>query len=296
MKTILSLFLAGAFLAGCQKSSDANPVSDTAQNFNLPLDCSAGEAATYGIIGGRTVQENSTISRSVVLIKTDFGSKGQAFCTASLISKNILLTAAHCVVGKDNKSSQSGRVFFSTNPACAKQQNQLTSIAYKKVIAHSDYKAQGLVSSDDVALILLESDAPQGSVPLDVLTDFNLAGLNQRLFAVGYGSRKGYSRSDEYPVRLRVTHFEASQVEKKGVYLAASRVITIEQKKSGVCAGDSGGPLIYLDNGVPKVLGVASTVLGDPNGGGESCSGTVNYKSLLNEKNWILETMAELNL
>ncbi len=252
-----------------------------------------GEVSSYGIIAGKTVQENSVISKSVFLIKTDFGQSGQAFCTASLIAKDILLTAAHCVLVEKGEVSQKGKTFFSANPACSKKENQLRSAGFKKVIAHADY-VNGKESTDnDMALILLDAEAPTESIVLDVAKEFNAEDAGLKLFAIGYGNRKGYSRFDENPVRLRMTKFEQSQLVKSSTRNGFDNIITVEQKKSGVCAGDSGGPLLLLQNGKPQVLGIASTV-SPSDDGTEACSGYANYKSTLHIHEWIEKTKQEL--
>lgn|GEM_PF-5760170 len=268
---------------------------EDAENAEVPMDCSAGEFTKWSILGGKTVHANSPIARSVVYIKIQIG-ESIAQCTSTLIGPDVLLTAAHCVISPRGLLAEAGTAYFSTNPACDKKANRLVSIGFKKIISNEKYSNSKMNSEDDVALILLERSAPSDYQPM-VVENQNLTSFEMNnVYITGFGKSEGYQITDRNQSRLKISSINVqskldfskiSMTEGKSYYQLA-------QPEGGVCAGDSGGPLIVIKNDRPVIIGVASTVLGSKKNQ-EPCKGISRFCDISGQRDWIQDQLSKLN-
>lgn len=206
-------------------------------------------AAGAGIVNGEDVVKASKESRSLALLVDQ--SSG-SICTATLIDKNLLLTAAHCI-GSDSSLMQ---VIFSVDTIDGDEM-EVRSVV--RALAHERYRRRGF-PRNDIGLVLFEGAAPSGSeiARLGTLEDF---GVERKIdfLAIGYGRVNG---------RIEDTSDtgDTGRLRKKilsGFWeKTTEQTLVVEQKQGGACFGDSGGPalLVGQEDQPNRVLAVATGV------------------------------------
>ncbi|RYZ69731.1 MAG: trypsin-like serine protease [Proteobacteria bacterium] len=233
------LFLVSAiFLQACSNSD---------QNENQ-----RGPRCETGIINGTEVSEADPFAKRVALLQYDVSGS----CTATLISPNVLLTAAHCVRGKSNL-----RVSFGiAGDACATIGPQAK---VRRVVAtrvHENYDDRGFSTNDlnlvknDIALVRIKGEAPRDMV-ISRVYDERAQLDSSELIAVGYGDTT--ERSQQAPLLRRVTK-SLRDVEPT----AWAQQLTLLQPYSGICTGDSGGPQFVRSRGQYQIYAINSAVAG----------------------------------
>lgn len=170
-------------------------------------------------------------------------------CTATLVRPDVVLTAAHCVESLD------GPPTFLVGDSYLPPETTLRGV---EVHVHPEYSGSsgGLVDpAYDLAVILVEGDTEEaGLTPIPVNLETTSL-LSETIQAVGYGTTDpegdGWNTSRWWTTQ-RVRSETAT------VYSVS------DDGESGLCYGDSGGPLMWTaEDGEVRVMGVASAVDSD---------------------------------
>jgi hypothetical protein len=229
---------------------------------------------------------------SVVLITVEFGQKRRAVCSGSVIGRQLILTAGHCVCQRRQVASEPGGARdIIDGTACAKTA-EVRTILYEPAVlmgeeevpARRDYfegevkphpelrvllDEHGQVASShaDLAVITLKEPLREEFRPLP-LADRDVE-INESIVIVGSGYDELNRRYDgeRRASRNRVTEELSS----------GGGRMRIEQPGGHHYKGDSGGPCLHEGPGGAALVGTSSRNLGE----GEAITSTYEYRDWL---------------
>lgn len=254
----------------------------------------------WAIVGGSVVsaqdfKSNAMVRSTVAVEWTEPASGRDISCTGTLIDRDIVLTAAHCLI--DVKQASDIQVDLLTPSV---QEFGLPQILAKKFIVHENFVKSSSNGRDDLALILLARPAP---------AETSVAELVPASWSLNYMDNAtvlGYGISDDRPEMalsdangsgiLRWTKLEGIiPLPQDGSGTAG--MIAAVQKQTGICHGDSGGPLFVQTSlfSKPLLLGVTHSVIpSDEQEKSHLCLGYSYFVNLAEQLNWISTQTAVL--
>lgn len=293
MKTtnVLRLAISLSFLAlfaSCAPTS--NKASESYQNSH---------SSESNIIGGDVADQTFAQENGIVGV---FDANRGALCTGSLIARNLVLTAAHCINTFDSKAML---VFFSTDLEKAIGMTSAGRMGYNpklviqasKALRNEKYNSKSesmTTSTNDIALILLSKDAPASYktvnlAPADLAKTIR---IGDKVSLAGYG----VSAYKADPTTHKALMEKGSGILRKIdninflSILPSGEEVTFDQTQGrGACHGDSGGPAYYTDS-VTKtkyMIGVTSRGEGD-------CNMTAVYSAVMGQAKWIADSSKKI--
>jgi secreted trypsin-like serine protease len=209
---------------------------------------SGRDRARVAVIGGQAAEAGTFPWMAYIL---DFRGEEEGQCSGTVVAPNLVLTAGHCAEnmqsGVVNEASgyrvTTGNVDWAA-PAAERQESDVT-----RVIVCSCFDRRTLVG--DVALLQLTTPTTAPAVTLGssprVATPATFAGWGKTFPA------------QEAPMEVlqwahTVAQGAASCERETSLFSPASEVCAIDppERRTGVCEGDSGGPLLTVD---PSAVG-----------------------------------------
>ncbi|MFJ3809506.1 S1 family peptidase [Streptomyces sp. NPDC090073] len=209
--------------------------------FTAAADAATGAHPTrpnHPIIGGTEKPVGSYPFMAALLTKGRGNPHDRQFCGGSLLAPDIVMTAAHCVIGAQPKQLETvvGRTVLSK-----KNQGHLRNVT--DVVVHPRY-ARGQ-EAYDIAFLTLDKPVT-GTAPVNLPT----AGTDALIRPGAKATVIGWGNTDtevtHYPDRIRAVDVPiVSHIECKASYPDYDKKVNIcagvEGKDS--CQGDSGGPM-----------------------------------------------------
>lgn len=253
-----------------------------------------------GIVGGEEVEKNDPIAHMTGLL---YDTQQGAICTASILSKEWMLTAGHCV---ENANPKALVVIFGTdaNSQSKEDQDQMqknarrvasyqlnpryteTMTKLEAMAKQAEAEGREITSEEidavtdwgDVALVKLESEIPAGYEPAKILDIKSQLHKGDVVTLAGYGITSGGPTGDGAGTLRKVDVSVAEAV------WGSTEVLMDQTNKKGACHGDSGGPAYAQVNGELHLFGVTSRGIRDDQ---DTCTQFAAYTNIQNYRDWI---------
>lgn len=303
-----------AFGFGCGGGSSAGD-GGRGTSPVLPELCQNSSLSSFGIVGGVDLEQTSWVAKNAVFLYF----KGTA-CTGTLIDRNIVLTAAHCV---DKVKTASDLKFIFTHTPEKDSESGTLQPAIRlasEVAIHPDWKREDTKHDSDLAMVRIQTVAPSDWKTMALSRDYVDPLECTQILAAGFGKTTDYDQEDNSPIQLRAAILNplSEETRKKTVDRMRDLVTKSENNKKtpeqieatladmfrmgvdsdyfyvdqsrnrGVCAGDSGGPAYMKRTTDGRVIlaGVAASVMNvvEPT---RKCRSIGAYTSVYFYKNWI---------
>eukprot|EP01134_Creolimax_fragrantissima_P004765 CFRG4765T1 len=196
---------------------------------------------TARIVGGAPVAKR--IPFMVSLYNTsESGDDGRHYCGGTLIAKDWVLTAGHCVRrGMAEVSSHTAYIGMITKS----KKDYLHKSGFAEVVLHPELSRFPLLN--DIALIRLKDPAPKDSVFVSLNENKSVPKNTNKLWYAGWG-RLYFDGSDTVPDTLQSVSVDVlSNWACRGEYSRTQitdNTMCTDSPGTGANRGDSGGPLI----------------------------------------------------
>ncbi|KAF5287792.1 hypothetical protein FQA39_LY15728 [Lamprigera yunnana] len=195
-------------------------------------------------------------------------------CGGSVINKNTILTAAHCL---DGYSPSSLTVIVGTKHISegGESHNVLTATIYP------DYDSS--TNENDIGIIKLASDITFNDKVQPVALETEDIGDRSPCILSGWGSTSYPGSAPTYLqfVHLKTITYRNCKVFHQFLTIAPSHVCTYTKYGEGACHGDSGGPLVSEVN--QKQIGIVSWGLPCAKGAPDVFTKVSYFNSWINE-------------
>jgi len=195
------------------------------------------------VVGGDLASANSWPSTAGIYKKN----RDLVFCGASVIAKDWVLTAAHCIVGEDGGKLQPKDIAIVTGASNWRTGGKKFEV--KRILVHEGYRRSP--DGNDIALIELAS--PTTAPPMALVQDHGaplLAPAGASAVIAGWGTtREGDSSTASADLRQAILPIVDTAIC-SGTYpgLRESQICAgYDKGGKDACQGDSGGPLMVRD-------------------------------------------------
>ncbi len=229
-------------------------------------------ASSY-IIGGQDVGPKDPIQNSTVgLYAPSKTGHGGSLCTASLIKKDIAVTAAHCVSSKGPKPML---IFGRDLHSPGAEHRQVDAVA---INPKWESQAGHGMDQGDIALVKFKGGIPDGYKKISALNKDTEIKAGQNAELAGFGISNAQSKSGAGILRKVQVPIIQSRPGK-------SEMILDQSRGRGACHGDSGGPAFIHKNGKLVLAGITNRAY--PNRASDDCKHKVVYTKVPAYKSWI---------
>ncbi|GIY11809.1 plasma kallikrein [Caerostris darwini] len=264
---------------------DSDEVTTTPPPEPRPQMCTCGEEniqETERILGGKTVDPPNRYPWVVALVKKNKNSD-EYFCGGALISRQYVLTAAHCL---EKEQVSEVRVALGAHNA----DTDPAPVAISDIIMHPKYYNKTYLN--DIALVRLQEPATLGDkVKVACMPPYpKFTSADDNAVVAGWGWQNfpyGKYAKELQEVELSLLSHPTC-VSKYGGVIQETNLCAGGLKNRDACSGDSGGPLFGKYDGKWHSVGVVSWGMGC---GREGYPGV--YTKVSEYLDWIAEEMSD---
>lgn len=212
--------------------------------------------STYPYIGVLIINRLSEPSNSV-----------EYFCGGTLLNEQYVLTAAHCVYTNNPSEFENLEVVFNVDNIKDDIFSRTNAYAAAEIYYRNEFKPDDNFQND-IAVIKLATPVSENVVSsrdfVKLALDENYRVENQPFSVIGYGKTGPDEDSSDTLQTVQVKYAQPKQCD--GIFaggsISDSQICVtgevVNNLQSGVCGGDSGGPLLYEDNGTLYQSGIVS--------------------------------------
>ena len=226
----------------------------------LLLNCAEKDVSDQKIYGGSLVGDSNDGPErwSTVLLQN---------CTATVIAKDLLSTAAHCTPRVGDP------VYFRKSPQDSGPTGTIAQVTVKS-------RSQNPSVKDDIAIVLLSSDVPENYKPVTLTPPSFSLEQDQEVRLAGFGmSETGASSLYWGESKYKYTQDGGHYVMSPGI---------------SVCFGDSGGPLFVEKSGEWYLAGVTAQTEVDADGNCHTNTPANLFASVGHNYQWITATARDM--
>lgn len=233
---------------------------------------------SHAIVGGSVVQHGDPIANSIVGLRIGVRPTGEyGACTGTILSNNLILTAAHCVVDKKYGQipAEQIQIVFGKNLS---DFNAPYIVPWIVAVDGRYNNLQGRVAND-LALLAFNGNLPQGFKPVKIDDVTNDVFVGDTLILAGYGVTNGFNDTGSGTLR---------RTEVPVWYFNGGTEIVVDQRYGrGACRGDSGGPAFIQRGSELHYVGVTSR-------GAQLCNEHGIYTSAIDMVDFVNEARVEI--
>jgi secreted trypsin-like serine protease len=217
------------------------------------------------------VEDGSSAAGSPYVVPVILGSKGS--CSGVMIAKNVLVTAAHCIL---DESKQITKLIYVGPPG-----SKLTNGDYAKVthtFIPDDYlgnAANNKIGDSDIAFLVIDELYSDYGV-IEIASENDLISLKNKrapLRVLGYGSTSNSGNSDYFP-------YFYDGVFESTYNTSLLNTFGITSTKGNACSGDSGAPILSITPRKVMLVGVLTGGLFNEGGRCSKKSVTNTYSAV----------------
>ncbi|KAF7396204.1 hypothetical protein HZH66_007066 [Vespula vulgaris] len=253
--------------AGLERTED--PISNLLNNPLLPSEC--GKSLIPRIIGGtRTALDEFPW---MTLLEYQHPRGRTTACGGVLINERYVLTAAHCLKGKDLPktwtltSVRLGEYDTSSEKDCIQEEDEVIcsddpiTVGIEEQIVHEQYRPLSKDQKYDIALLRLSRNIVSTKYIKPICLP-RTPSFGQKMYVAGWGKTE-FNSSSDLKLKLALPLTDKNDCDRTydqvGIRLGFGQICAGGQKGKDSCRGDSGGPLMSIEN-LPNGDGIWVTV------------------------------------
>ena len=259
-----------------------SPQISSAQFLDDPND-SIAALVEKTVIGGEYVTSDSRVAKAAVKLEIS-RTNGAFICSGTLIAKDLVLTAAHCVTNLDKPATKTNEVVAVVyNFEHITVANWVVHPEYEKTVDLSFFKFNATVRPvHDLALLKLSSPVNSAALVAELPNGETPVGASLELVLAGFGRTRANSEFSNLGNYLFFAWTTGTIVSVTG-----DSDHQIEMAGVQPCSGDSGGSVFQADATHLILMGVISHGAPDCGSDGHAISVDVNLP-------WIRESAKKL--